>query len=47
MNWTAFDIKSIMLYGFPGSLFEDGKETPSNTDLSDKDKEFMGAMYPT
>jgi hypothetical protein len=47
MNWTAFDEKSIMLYELPGSLFEDGKGTPSNKDLSDNDKKFMGEMYPT
>ena len=46
MNWTAFDEKSIMIYGLPGSLFKDGKGIADNADLSENDKTFMGTMYP-
>jgi hypothetical protein len=43
---TRFDLNSIMLYQFDGSLFEDGKGTPLNTHLSDQDKQMIGQMYP-
>ena len=43
---TTFDPDSIMLYMFPGSLFQDGKPTNSNTHLSDQDKAFIRQMYP-
>lgn len=43
---TAFDIKSIMLYQFDGSLFTDHKGTPSNTHLSQRDEEMITQMYP-
>ncbi len=45
MQYTTFDIDSIMLYGFPGSLFENGVGTPNNTHLSDTDKDFIGRAY--
>lgn len=43
---TRFDIGSIMLYQFDGSLFTDGKGTPQNIHLSDADKQMIGQMYP-
>jgi len=45
-NATEFDPKSIMLYHFPPELFLSGQGTPNNTDLSEKDKAFIGTMYP-
>jgi hypothetical protein len=46
LNATKFDIKSIMLYQFPGELVIGGKGTPNNTDLSAGDKKFIRTMYP-
>lgn len=46
ISFTRFDIDSIMLYQFDGSLFKDGKGTPENTKLSRMDKEMIGQMYP-
>jgi len=46
ISFTKFDIKSIMLYQFDGSLFTDGKGTPENTKLSAMDKQMIGQMYP-
>lgn len=51
LNATTFDAKSIMLYPFPKELILGPPElaqhgTPTNTDLSPKDKEFIGEMYP-
>jgi hypothetical protein len=43
---TVFDPDSIMLYQFDGRLFTDGKPTPMNTKLSDRDKAFIAQMYP-
>jgi hypothetical protein len=43
---TRFDMDSIMLYQFDGSLFVDGQGTPLNTHLSDQDKQMIGQMYP-
>jgi hypothetical protein len=43
---TRFDMNSIMLYQFDGSLFVDGKGTPQNTQLSDQDKLMIAQMYP-
>jgi hypothetical protein len=45
-NSTSFDRRSIMLYAFPGSLFTDGKGTPTNTHLSPRDEKFIAQMYP-
>jgi hypothetical protein len=45
MRYTTFDINSIMLYQFDGSLFTDGKGTPLNTHLSDVDKSMIAQMY--
>jgi hypothetical protein len=45
-NASRFDPKSIMLYQFPGSLFEDGKGTKQNMELSSRDKKFIAKMYP-
>jgi hypothetical protein len=45
-NASRFDPNSIMLYSFPGSLFEDGKGTKRNMELSRRDKKFIAAMYP-
>lgn len=46
VSFTSFDVKSIMLYQFDGSLFTDGKGTPENTKLSGMDKDMIGQMYP-
>ncbi len=46
LNATEFDRESIMLYSFPPELIKGGKGTPSNTDLSQGDKKFIGQMYP-
>jgi hypothetical protein len=43
---TRFDMKSIMLYQFDGSLFTDGVGTPLNDHLSDQDEQMIGQMYP-
>lgn len=43
---SIFDIKSIMLYQFDASLFNDLKPTPENTRLSVMDKTFIKQMYP-
>jgi hypothetical protein len=43
---TIFDEDSIMLYQFPAELFLNNVGTPVNTQLSDKDKAFIGQMYP-
>jgi hypothetical protein len=45
-NSTRFDPDSIMLYGFPPSLFLDGKGTRSNNALSELDKSFIAKQYP-
>lgn len=45
-NSTEFDPDSIMLYGFPASMFLDGKGTKSNKTLSERDKQFIAQMYP-
>lgn len=46
LNASKYDAKSIMLYGFPGSLIVGGVGTQNNTDLSAKDKEFIASLYP-
>ena len=46
VNATKFDPKSIMLYAFDGRLFEDGKGTKQNNQLSAADKRFIAQMYP-
>lgn len=43
---SRFDDKSIMLYQFDGSLFLDRKPTPTNFQLSARDKKFIASMYP-
>ena len=43
---TTFDEKSIMLYSIPKQLTTDGLSTARNTELSSKDKEFIGFLYP-
>ncbi len=43
---TTFDGASIMLYGFPGSLFKNGVGTKSNNTLSKQDKDFAAKAYP-
>ncbi len=45
-NASAYDPDSIMLYAFPAQLFENGEGTNSNTHLSERDKAFIGDMYP-
>lgn len=46
ISFTQFDVDSIMLYQFDGSLFKSGKGTPENTKLSRMDKQMIGQMYP-
>lgn len=46
LNSTKYDSKSIMLYGFPGSLIVGGVGTQNNTDVSATDKSFIAATYP-
>jgi hypothetical protein len=51
LNATKFDKKSIMLYAFPKTLIKGPASlvksgTPSNTDLSARDKSFIKKMYP-
>ncbi len=43
---TSFDMDSIMLYQFDGSLFTNGVGTPLNTQLSAHDEQMIGQMYP-
>jgi len=45
-NSSKFDKKSIMLYEFPGFLFQDGQGTSANNVLSATDKAFIKQMYP-
>ena len=46
LNASKYDAKSIMLYGFPGSLIVGGVATQNNTDLSEMDKKFIASLYP-
>jgi hypothetical protein len=51
LNATTFDKKSIMLYPFPKQLIKGPPSlaktgTPTNTDLSTRDKSFIHTMYP-
>jgi hypothetical protein len=47
---TTFDSKSIMLYTFPPSYFKNGSRSscyhPTNTVVSDGDKNIMAQLYP-
>ncbi|KAI4255879.1 MAG: hypothetical protein L6R42_006513 [Xanthoria sp. 1 TBL-2021] len=43
---TRFDIQSIMLYHYPAEWTTNGKGTPFNTDLSEKDKSYIRFTYP-
>ncbi|KAL8662641.1 MAG: hypothetical protein Q9168_008224 [Polycauliona sp. 1 TL-2023] len=43
---TQFDEQSIMLYQYPPEWTTNGKGTPYNTDLSDKDKSYIHFTYP-
>lgn len=45
-KFTRFDRDSIMLYFFPAELTTDGSATPTNTELSATDKEFIAQLYP-
>ena len=46
LNASKYDPKSIMLYGFPGSLIVGGVGTNNNRDLSEMDKKFIASLYP-
>jgi serralysin len=46
MNFTKFDIESIMLYAIPNELTVGDFEVGWNTILSATDKEFMRQNYP-
>jgi hypothetical protein len=46
-QFTAFDPKSIMLYTLPAEWTLDGLEFSRNVQLSDEDKRFIAARYPT
>ncbi|KAI4254623.1 MAG: hypothetical protein L6R42_007119 [Xanthoria sp. 1 TBL-2021] len=43
---TKFDIQSIMLYHYPAEWTTNGKGTPYNTDLSERDKSYIRFTYP-
>jgi hypothetical protein len=49
-NATEVDRKSIMHYSLPPWLFKGGEKSPcvvaTNYELSDRDKEFIGSVYP-
>lgn len=45
-NGTEVDLKSIMMYPFPASWTLDGYSTPTNSELSAIDKQFMASVYP-
>jgi len=45
-QFTSFDPKSIMLYAFPQAWTLDGMTFPSNSQLSQTDKEFIKSRYP-
>jgi hypothetical protein len=46
VNATAFDPRSIMLYPIPRELTLDGFHSDWNTQLSEQDQAFIGAIYP-
>lgn len=46
LKYTDFDPHSIMCYWVPGTLTRDGRGTPMNWTLDDKDKELAGKAYP-
>lgn len=46
INGTRFDPNSIMLYGFPRELTQDGHSTRSNSELSELDKQLIQKIYP-
>lgn len=46
INGSEYDVKSIMLYSFPGELTNSGVGTTRNIKLSDLDKQWLGKMYP-
>jgi len=46
LNASSFDVKSIMLYSFPGELIVGGKPTPTNYVMSRRDHSFIKKMYP-
>lgn len=46
LNASSFDVKSIMLYSFPGELIVGGKATPTNYVMSRRDRSFIKKMYP-
>ncbi|KAL8886569.1 MAG: hypothetical protein Q9215_005748 [Flavoplaca cf. flavocitrina] len=43
---TQFDDRSIMLYHYPAEWTTNGKGTPYNTSLSEKDKSYIRFTYP-
>lgn len=45
-QYSAFDPSSIMTYSIPASFTTCGWSTPSNTQLSNTDKSFIGQVYP-
>jgi len=45
-QFTDFDPESIMLYAFPSSWTLDNMTFPSNTVLSETDKDFIAKQYP-
>ncbi len=46
-QFTGFDPQSIMLYSFPKAWTKNGLEFPVNYTLSQTDKEFIKARYPS
>lgn len=46
VDYTAFDEKSIMIYGFPKEFTLNGYSVADNTVLSIEDKASIGTLYP-
>ena len=40
------DEESIMCYGLPGDIMEDGKPVPGGTDIDETDQQFIAQHYP-
>lgn len=46
VNGTKYDPESIMLYAFPAEWTSNGVATDRNEVLSDRDRAFVGSVYP-
>ena len=45
-SYTKLDGSSIMMYPIPKAFTTDGYQVGLNSELSAKDREFIGNMYP-